>query len=454
MYFIINILVFLVTVFILVTLHEYGHLITARWLGVKVKRFAIGFGRPIWSFYGRRSGIEYVVGYIPLGGYVKLLDEREAEVPSDETHLAFNRQSAWRRLTIILAGPVMNVVLAVLAYSMMFMIGLEVVKPVIGKVKPQSTAYEAGLKPKMEISHIDNVSTPHWQQAVFHIITRLGDRGTMVVTAHPYDQPQASQRYQLDLSDWRVDALQPNPLLALGVRPFRPHAPPVIHHIKEDSPAQQAGFQQNDRIVRINEQKIASWYDVIQYIRDHPRKQAKFVVKRQDQKLTLQTRIGVKDHWFAQDRGYMGLGHHRPEYPKGMIYDMQYGPLTSLVQGAGYAKEMISFNYILLAKIVTGDLSMGSLGGPISIFQASASAFSQGIAVYMNFLGLISIMLAILNTLPIPGLDGGHVLMIIIEKIIRRPVPISVQLLIYRLGFIALILLIIHATVNDLMRLV
>lgn len=447
-----NLLVFLLTIFVLVVFHEFGHFVTARWLGVPVKRFSIGFGQPIWRYQGR-SGTEYAVGYLPLGGYVKLLDEREDDVPEFQKHLAFNRQSAWRRFVIIIAGAVMNIILAIMAYFVMFLVGLEVIKPVIGEVTSGSIAAQAGLKPHQEIVKVDHTSTRYWQQALFRIIARLGDRGTMTITTQPFQTKGPAQTHTLHLEDWEVDALQPNPLLALGIKPFIPQAEPVVHFVKRGSAAAKAGLKPNDKIVTINDQSIASWRQLIEFIQERPGEQVQLTVLRDQKRLTLTLNIGKKQAWLDEAvRGYIGIGRGVPELPESMQLTLQYPPHWSLWEAVQQTWLMTSFNYLVLWKLITGDLSLGTLGGPISIFQASASAFGQGIAVYMNFLGLINIMLAILNTLPIPGLDGGHILMLVIEKIIRRPVPMPVQVVIYRLGLIALIVLLFHATMNDLMR--
>lgn len=447
-----DILAFLLTVFILVVLHEYGHFLTARWLGVKVRRFSIGFGRPIWRRVSSKSNIEYRIGYLPLGGYVQLLDEREQQVSPELAKWAFNRQKAWKRLAIVIAGPVMNLVLAVAAYALMFIIGLKVIKPVIGDVEQGSIAARAGLKPDRVITRVDGYRTSGWQDVALRLIFRLGDRDTMRMQTQPMNGAASKTAHKLDLKNWRVDELRPDPIKALGFEPYRPPAKALVEHIESGSPADKAGIQKGDQVISLNGQPVKDWYGLIKSIRELGGKTTRLTVSRDGRKKSVEVKVEKKSSLGAKTRGYLGVGRSRPQYPDSMKAIEQYMPHVSLWAGMKKTASMLWFNYVVIAKLVTGDLAVASLGGPISIFQASASAFEKGIPVYLNFLGLISVMLAVLNTLPIPGLDGGHLLMLVIEKIIRRPVPLRVELLIYRLGFIALILILFHATVNDLMR--
>ncbi len=448
--FLINLLIFLVSVLLLVTVHEFGHFWVARRLGVKVVRFSVGFGRPLVRWCGR-EGTEYVIALLPLGGYVRLLDERDGgEVSEEDKPRAFNRQSVFKRMLIVLAGPGINVVFAILAFWLMWMIGVERVRPVIGEIVPKSIAEQSGIPRGAEIVSVDGQPTVNWSKINIVLISRVGDSGDLLISARK-NLGAAPQTYTLRLNNWSLNGLQPDPVKSLGIIPYQPNIPPVIGVVSSGTPAADAGLHVGDRVLTIAGQKVTNWTDILNQIYSRPGQTVQITLERGQQQITLNVNIGRKLSRFKWT-GYIGVAPVAVTWPSGMKYQLKYSSGPALLQSLYEIETLAKFNFVVLAKMVKGQVSTQSLGGPISIYQTSSFAFQQGLVIYIGFLGLLSLMLALVNILPIPGLDGGHILFFVIEGIIRRPLSPILQILIIRLGFLFLILIMMQATLNDIFR--
>lgn len=442
---------FIITILVLVSFHEAGHFTVAKLLGVKVLRFAVGFGKPIYRLHDK-SGTEYVIGFIPLGGYVKLLDEREVEVPEKEKHLAFNRQPLWARTLVVLAGPFTNLLFALLAFWLMYMIGIESLRPIIGKVIPHSIAATAGIRPFDQIKQVDGKPTPSLQKVFLAITKRLGETSRLiVVTENPTTKEKTE--HVLNLKHWSIDSLNPDPLESLGLKPYQPPLPAVIDEVNEHSPAQQAGLKANDKITQINGQPVEDWYAFVRFIHLHPGAKISVTFTREGIEKQTQLTIDKQVSLNFRTTGYIGVKPKITQMPESMKLLRRYPAGEAFKFAADDTWEYFAFNFIVLKKLVLGQISLNTLGGPIAIFRTADLALRQGVAVFLGFLALISVMLAFINILPIPGLDGGHLLNYLIEFIIRRPLPLSYEVLSIRIGMILLILLMMVATVNDLLRL-
>ncbi|HLB58355.1 MAG TPA: RIP metalloprotease RseP, partial [Gammaproteobacteria bacterium] len=312
-----------ITIFFVVGVHEFGHFIVARAVGIKVLRFSIGFGKALYRWYDKK-GTEYVIAAIPLGGYVKMLDETEAPVLEEESHLAYNRQSLYKRIAVIIAGPFFNLLFAFVLYWGLFVAGFISVVPLIGKIIPHSIAAKAGLKSQEEIVRIDNKPTASWTSVSIRLLSLAGNKGEMkIVTKHI--KTQAIQTYTLDLTHFQMDKLQPEPLKSLGIIPYEPD--------------------------------------------------------------------NAKGIW-----------------PKNLLRKNQYNPVTALSHALQNTVDFTYLNFLLLGKMLTGKISFQSLGGPITIFETAGAALNAGIVSFSSFLAFLSISIGIINVLPIPGLDGGHLL--------------------------------------------
>lgn len=423
-----NIIIFLFAIFILVLVHEFGHFWTARRLGITVERFSIGFGKPIWRHLGK-DGVEYVIAPVLLGGYVRLNDE------------SYNQKPVWRRILVMLAGVTGNIILAILLFWLMFTIGVKSPKPIIGQVVPNSIAYHAGLQSGTEIRTIDKYNVYNWQNVAMAIITRLGDKDYLVIN-----------NYNLNLSTWVVDKLNPDPILSLGIEPYHPFISPIINKVEKNSPAAKIGLQPEDRILAINGQAIKDWLEFIEYVQKRPNKKLNLTIQRANKPIELSGITGSKLGRGWKKIGYLGVGSLPVKWPPDKIREQNYSVFNAFPVALKQTHQLLNFNVVVLTKLITGKISIHVLGGPITIFSASETAFKQGLMAYIGFLALLSIMLAFINILPIPGLDGGNCLFLLVEAIIRRPISPVIQGVVLRFGMIMLAILIFIALGNDLLR--
>lgn len=442
---------FIFAILLLVSLHEFGHFWVARKLGVKVLRFSIGFGRPIFLWHGK-DGTEYAIAWLPLGGYVRLLDEREMEVPAAEKHLAFNNKPLLTRFLVLVAGPLMNWVLALLLFWLIFVIGFEQLKPVIGKITPASIAAQAGLQSNQQITQVDGSATPSWQKVLLAVVYRLGETNTMQINAVSENSTQA-QNYLLNLKSWTVNGLNPDPLESLGIVPYQPFIPPVVAMVQKNSPAAKAGIQVGDQIVAFNDTTITDWQELMSYVQKHPGENIRLTLKRAGKQQIIAAQIGKKLATNFKSYGFLGIGPAPVDYPAEMKIKRHYSIFDAWKPAWQETNSFTFFNFVMLGKMAMGRISMQSLGGPVTVFTSAKDALKQGIVTYFSFLAIFSTMLAAINILPIPGLDGGHILFLGIEAIRRRPIAINTQILAWRIGMIFLIAIMLQATVNDLIRL-
>ena len=434
--------------FFVIGTHE-THFIAARCLGVKVLRFAICFGKKLLRWHDR-SGTEYIVALITLGGYVQMLDESEDVVPPNELHLAYNRQPFYKKFLIVSAGPFVNVACALLLYWLLFVIGVVTVKPIIGSIHANSIAAAAGMQGEQEIIQVDNVPTQTWTSVLFRVLAHAGNQDHVKLETKDMSS-QKTHSYLLDLSNWHMNELIPNPFTSLGIIPYEPPIPLVIGLIAKKSPAVKSNLQVGDKIVAINRIPIKNWDELITFVISHPDQTALFTLEQHGKTRTTPVAIGVKRNIFLQKTGYLGIS---PTFtmPPELLHTMQFGPYAAMEHAWKEITDFTYFNFVILGKLFTGKLSLQSLGGPIAIFQTAGEALNRGMVVFVGFLAFISLSIGLVNLLPIPGLDGGHLFMQIIESLIRRPIPLAIQLLLYRLGFIFIILILIQTVMNDLLR--
>ncbi len=448
----ISIVGILATILIIIGIHEFGHFLAARCLGVKVLKFSIGFGKTLWRKFDK-NGTEYVFAAIPLGGYVKMLDENEETVSEEERHLAFNQQPYYKKFIIVAAGPLSNLILAFGLYWLIFVMGFTSVVPVVGKVTPNSIAADAGLKPKQEIISIDNTVTHSWMNVIVRILAHTGDTDQMEIVTKPIDG-QITKKYLLDLTHWHMDDLKPDPLSSLGFLPYEPEVPGIIGKILPDSPAANADLKVNDEIIALNGKPILDWIDLVTIIDQNPAQKLSLTIKRNGKTHIVDVNTSYQRDMLFKKHGFLGIS---PQFNGSqnnyLLRKIQYGPIDAITQAWRNTSDFTRLNFMITGKLLTGKVSLQSLGGPISIFQSAGSALNQGFIAFISFLAFLSISIGIINIFPIPGLDGGHLLLQTIEVIIRRPIPPHVLGFIYRIGVIFLFLLIFQAIINDILRL-
>ncbi|MDG6096041.1 sigma E protease regulator RseP [Alteromonas sp. ZYF713] len=439
---------FIIALGILVAVHEWGHYYIARLCGVYVKRFSIGFGKPIWSKVDKH-GTEFALAAIPLGGYVRMLDERVDEVPPEMASQAFNNKSVGKRMAIIAAGPGVNFIFAAIALYVMFLIGISTIKPVIGGVSPDSIAARAGLTGNMEIIAVGSRETPDWEAVNLELMSYIGQESMPVTVA---SQSDSARQRVLDIAGWNFDPDSESPLRSLGISPFRPGATLTVAYVAEQTAASEAGLQQNDEIVALDGQPVTAWEDLVAQIKNRPGEQVEIRVNRAGQTYDLSATIGRRDTPEGQD-GYLGVSPFAEPWPEGYVFTHQYGLLEAVGKAVDKTWRLMTLSVEMIGKLITGDVSVKNLSGPIAIAQGAGNSAGYGLVYFLSFLALISVNLGIVNLLPLPMLDGGHLMYFTIEWITGRPVPEEVQEWGFRIGAMLLFTIMSIAIFNDITRL-
>lgn len=440
----------LVTLGVLVTIHEYGHFWVARRCGVKVLRFSIGFGTPLVRWHDRH-GTEFVIALIPLGGYVKMLDEREATVSPAEQNQSFNRKTVGQRIAIVAAGPIANFALAFVLFWCLAMLGSQQVKPVIGDVSAGSLAERAGLLSGQEIVAVDGKAVAGWADVNLQFIQRIGDSGSMRIDAQTAGN-SVSSTYTVALERWLYGSDAPNPINELGIAPWRPKASAVVAQLDPEGPAQYAGLQLNDTIVAIDGRKINDWQAVVAYVQARPDTTVVFNIERAGQLSDVKIMLTAQGD-SAQKLGYLGVGVAGGEWPADMLRDVRFGPLDAVLEGAQRTWTMSALTLGSLKKMLFGELSVKNLSGPITIAKVAGASAESGLRSFLNFMAYLSISLGVLNLLPIPVLDGGHLLFYLVELVRGRPLSERIQGYGMQIGIALVVCVMLLAVFNDLARL-
>ena len=440
----------LVALGVLVTFHEFGHFWVARRCGVKVLRFSVGFGMPLLRWHDRR-GTEFVIAAIPLGGYVKMLDEREGEVPADQLDQSFNRKTVRQRIAIVAAGPIANFLLAIVFFWVLAMMGSQQIRPVIGAVEAGSMAAQAGLVAGQEIVSIDGEPTAGWGAVNLQLVRRLGESGTVNVMVREQDSTAETPR-TLALDHWLKGADEPDPIKSLGIRPWRPALPPVLAELDPKGPAQAAGLKTGDRLLALDGQAVNEWQQVVDWVRVRPDTKIVLKVERDGAQIDVPVTLAVRGEAKAAG-GYLGAGVKSPEWPPSMLREVSYGPLAAIGEGAKRTWTMSVLTLESLKKMLFGELSVKNLSGPITIAKVAGASAQSGVADFLNFLAYLSISLGVLNLLPIPVLDGGHLLFYLVEWVRGRPLSDRVQGWGIQIGISLVVGVMLLALVNDLGRL-
>ncbi len=445
----ITILGAILAIFFVILIHESGHFMMAKMLKVGVLRFSIGFGKPLWK-YQSKAGTEYVLALLPLGGYVKMLDEREGNVDPVDIPKSFNRQSLVKRMAIVIAGPLMNFILAMVCFWLIYLLGVTTVKPVIGQIIPDSVAEKSGLKAGDELITVSGRPTNDWESVLSHLINQIGSHlKTTVIVLNPQSEKET---YSLDLNNWKLDGKDQDPLRDIGIIPFQPKFPALIAKVLPNSPAEHADLLAKDQIVGLDNKEMKDWPSLSQEIKNRPNQEIILNLNHEGREFQKKVYLGAQQEG-GKKVGYLGVAVQQPEWPKNMLHKQNYNALTAWIPAYQQTADLIGFNFIVLVKMVTGKIGLSTLGGPISIFKTAGEASQAGFKIYVSFIAFISVTLGFINILPIPALDGGHLLFQVVEGIIRRPIPDNYQNLLLRMGIILIILLILQGTINDLVRL-
>ena len=447
-----SIVMALVTLGILVTIHEYGHYWVARRCGVRVLRFAVGFGRPL-AMRVDRHGTEFGLCAIPLGGYVKMLDERDEgqDVTAQNRHESFNAQPVRNKLAIVSAGPAANFLLAILVLFGLFLRGETGIAPVVEAVEPGSVAHDVGLTQGQEIVAVDGTSTQTVSNVRFALLKRLGDTGTIDISVGSV-LSDLQQAYVLPIDRWLGGAEAPDPTRALGLTLGIPPLQPNVGSLVEGGPATRAGFEVGDTIIEAEGQLISTWSQWVDLVRSSPGRSLAVLVERDGQTIELTVEphsTGTSD----AEVGSVGMGVVIPDIPENRIRRQGRNPFEALSAAIDRTFALTVFTFESMWKMIQGLISTKNLSGPIAIAQVAASTAESGFTTWLSFLALLSISLGAINLLPIPVLDGGHIVFHSLEGLLGRPVPEQIQIMSYQVGLLAVFTLMVFAIYNDVARL-
>jgi regulator of sigma E protease len=447
----ISLLGFIVAISVLVAVHEFGHFWVARRLGIRVLRFSIGFGKPLWRRRFGADNTEFVIAALPLGGYVKMLDEREAPVAEPEAARAFNRQPLRVRSAVIMAGPMFNFLFAIAAYWLMFVSGVPGLRPVVGEVTPQSVAAEAGFRERDELLSVAGRQTPSWDAATLELLDAALARDSIEIRVR---EPDDRQRVLVIDFGAVSNALDKGGLLDnLGLAIWRPTVPAVIDRLVAGSPAEQAGLLPGDRVVAVDDKVVESWSEWVAFVRAHPGETLRIRVERDGQQLELSLVPRAVEEK-GTTIGQIGAYVREPEgLRESMRTEVRYGLLESTGKAVVKTWDMTALTVRTLWGMISGQASVENISGPISIAQYAGYSVSVGLASFLKFLAIVSVSLGVLNLLPIPILDGGHLLYNIIEWLRGKPLSEHAQQIGQQLGILLLLALMSIAFYNDLSRL-
>ncbi|MDA0127076.1 sigma E protease regulator RseP [Vibrio sp. MarTm2] len=446
-----NFVSFIVALGILVAVHEFGHFWVARRCGVRVEKFSIGFGKAIWSKVGK-DGTEYSVSMIPLGGYVKMLDGRVDEVSDADQRFAFDKKPLWKRSAIVAAGPVFNFLFAIIAYWLVFMIGVPAVKPVVGQVTPYSIAAQAGLEQGMELKSVSGVKTADWESVNMGLIAHIGDE-RLTMTVAPSDGIGVEQTLSFDLTEWNFDPEKQSAMSALGFVPFTPEISTKLINVTQGSAGERAGLKVGDTLLAIDGVAITDWQQVVDAIQQHPNASLPLQVERDGERVSLTIIPDSREMKGKGEVGFAGIAPEVAEWPESYRFDLQFGVIESVGKAVEKTGQVIDLTISMLKKLIVGDVGLNNLSGPISIAKGAGTTADYGLVYFLGFLALISVNLGIINLVPLPMLDGGHLLFFAIEAVIRRPVPEKIQEMGYRVGGAIIFSLMAVAIFNDFARL-
>ncbi len=472
-----TVLALIVTLSILVTIHEFGHYWVARMCNVHVIRFSIGFGKPFYIKRGRPpvdktgpgvdadgspieirtraneplEGTEFAVAAIPLGGYVKMLDERETFVPDDQKHLAFNRKSVWQRIAIVSAGPIANFLLAIAAYWLLFVTGVSGVIPIIGSVEEGSKAEVAGLQVGQEVIAVDGQPTQTWSDVNMRLFEKLGETGPIVFTVTSPGGTSVTE-HTVNVESWLSDDEMPSPARDLGLYVQFPDIPPVIGGLVDGGRAEGAGLLVGDEVYSVNGNVVGEWSDLVDMIQGSAGTPMTFEVMREGSVVSLSITPDTVER-DGKAVGFIGASVASVTYPEEMLRQISHPFYSAWIPALEKTWDVTVFTLESIKKMIVGAISPKNLSGPITIAQVANATAESGFESFIGFIALLSISLGVINLLPIPVLDGGHLLYYFIEVIAGRPVPERVQAWGLQAGMFLIVSIMVLAFYNDLTRL-
>lgn len=467
-----SILALIVTLSILVTFHEYGHYWVARRFNVRVLRFSIGFGKRLYTRMGKPpapvpppegadiqtrtnepiEGTEFAISAIPLGGYVKMLDEREGFVPDDQLHLAFNRKPVRQRIAIVAAGPIANFLLAIVAFWILYSVGVTGIVPRLGNIDSTSDAGKAGLGKGQEIVAVDGYTTRTWADVRMRLFERIGETGDITITAREPGAYSVTNDYVIHVADWMANVDEPLPAASLGLTLDHPDVPAAIGQVIEGGAAEKGGLKAGDRIESVNGETMKDWNQLVAVIQASANTplQVKVLRDGQTHDLTIVPGTVQRD---GKTVGFVGASPPMISIPEDMQRTISYPFYSAIVPAVKQTWSLTVFTLDSIKKMLMGAISHKNLSGPITIAKLASATAQSGLESFIRFIALLSVSLGVLNLLPIPVLDGGHLLYYFFELITGKPVPERVQVWGLQIGMFLIVSIMLLAFYNDLTRL-
>lgn len=442
-------LAFIIAISVLVAIHEYGHYLVARLAGIKVLRYSIGFGKPLWTRRAGKDRTEYCISALPLGGYVKLLDERSGDVDPREAHRAFNRAPIPHRIAVLVAGPMFNFLFAIAAYWAIFVVGVATVSPQIGAVEPDSYAARAGLGAGDEILAVGGREVDNWEKTLLALLAEMVDDGRVPLTVAGEDGE--AREIVIDVGGEAARLTEPGVLFdGLGIAPWSP--PAVIGELVEDGAAAGAGLQPGDRIVAIDGEPVDGWRDLVALVGPRPDERVTVTVERGGRELERELTLGAVTE-NGRTRGLLGVTPQAVSAEERGVRVERFGPLAAVWPAIERTWDTSVFTVEMLARMVTGQVSVKNISGPVNIAQFAGSSASAGFEYFLGFLAIVSISLGVLNLLPIPILDGGQIVYQLAEWVKGAPLSERAQMIGQQIGILLLVVIMGFAFYNDISRL-
>ncbi len=444
----INLVAFIVAISILVAVHEFGHYIVGRLCGMKVLRFSIGFGKPVWTRIAGQDRTEYCISAIPLGGYVKFLDEREGPIDPEDQGRAFNHKPIASRIAVLLAGPLFNFLFAILAYWVLFINGVPTMKPAVGEVTSGSYAAEAGLEFGDRILKVGDRNATDWETALVSMLDEMLADGRVPLELEGTDG--WVRKTTIDVGDDASRLTEPGMLFdGLGFQPWQP--PAIVGNVAEDGAAYAGGIEDGDRIIAIDGESVVTFRDLQQIVRARPHETVTVELIRRNAGLSREVTLGSQE-LDGVVTGLLGVGISTASTD--YWYLRKYAPFPAIGHAIERSWTSIAFTVRMLSRMLTGEVSIKNISGPINIAQYAGDSAAAGINAFLNFLALVSISLGVLNLLPVPILDGGQIVYQVIEGLKGSPLSEKAQLFGQKVGILALLLLMSFAFYNDIARIV